>query len=1668
MLFALIILASLAMATPVVQVTEPNGGEVIQIGRTWTTEFTISDNTNPQTLTANIFYSTSAGTKQNLIANIDLLHGGYCSPSFTQEDLWVRLTQFTDGNVPIGDYLTFAYWANGEVGTGKLMWFGGTSGGYIDHSGYVNMSNGQLVETGELNGKFDLTKPIYFTLYKPASNTPTLGFYSSSGGNPNSYYNWELRWNSIMGKFDWINDINHFTYFNAQLSVSGGCFIQNAQPTVAELVELGVNPTMTFMYDGHYWLLTRSYYSWSGGGACPTRWGLYRYIGAGIWTRDMSLIDTNTNFGTIVNVWEVGATNNTNKTINCKVIDDILYCYGVTGTDNSIQGIFYDEDQSRWLAVPDFNNGISQAMIDILKDFPTGFKFIDYLGDDYLFQQKTSTNQYVLWERGMAFNTETTRTCRYYWDVNATPNDYYLDVEVIGTDTALDSSSATFTVQEEFAPAEGENPAYEFTPISGVSDYSFGAAMNLEMVSTGDVIYKLKHIRAGYDPLNHYVFNSGVDGKQYWVYTINCEGEDNCDNYQDGLWTFNAGLTLSDNDGKPIQKIWDENHSAFGYKFTDSVFFKDNYTYYKLVYKDPMRSWDLIRNNGNWINLNAPQSATYIGQTWDGFLASYVNNVYSKLLLKIPTLASDCTPQPNCRAYDFQFTAFSDVEGTQLQVLSVDEDTGAESYITTIELTTTPIRYKAPVYDDYLVFKTTLASGAAYIRMRDYALLQRGYFRDALEILTTAYSELPARRNNIYSEYGSITGGYAAKVVYTDHNIGQTFTTDVFTDSINTITIWGHPVVSPATGYMTATLYRNAAKTETIATSTIDVAGIVGYHTPLTFVFDTSGIEDNNTYYIEFHKDGNTIDDGFNIDYNESGTIRLYPRDYKPLQGNMYYNGSIENGKDMRFGLQEGGVFQYINEGGAFRAVSSAYNNQNTLQGLANKLKIITYMDTYADENRVMVWEYEIPEETGFLDLDYLLNGVIDRLDQKNPFTVFVTMMLCNDDFCFEQISNDFSVIQYPSSIGDIDLAIRNYEVRLGHYPYGRLNLDTSNPDAIVGIELTLIKPAQLETKTISQIISDQTYHYRTVYYKGRDFNCASWGDCSFDFYIDDWVWAEAVNYVWVATAILTTKTTNYDDFLTNSIRVVKIEPLNYDKAQLVEAFARTQTNWLWSCSYCGYNIFSGCAWCEVPTPNYRNSELTRWAFKVRDMSGEDIRDDLLVEMQIRDCGISYDCNSTGAETDWEALRYKPTGTSFDNRSGENLYMFEDFLLEDNGSLLDDGHFYRMRVTVDDVSGLHQAHVEVYLTQSPQPSKEIKFLVNNAYQCVDSPEHTCNPQLQCFGCLHLPNEDNLKQDIFCMGVYSVSETQIDTFETTISNQYSNFQEDDPNLQQYIRWEIDWKDMMEQDPQLSRQLIEQSYDTPLEDLGSLILYNLKWLGADVVWNSVGEMIDLGTWTGWALNPTTGIRTDCNFMIPIDQVGGWVSYKIEGIELVNKANYPELDGVPASQFYKYCAENNISLPQEKTTVWIYSGTNLVQKKEVPSRMVIWEEPTISDPNADGNRSIGNLLRFDLVEKMYYANKTSSMQSTIPLMYNINLGVLAGDNPISDLFEGIGEVIFPQDTDNDGTISAEERNRGWAEGSAKIAGVILNNAVWFIVILGSIMIIAFLIRAIKGAKS
>ncbi len=262
------------------------------------------------------------------------------------------------------------------------------------------------------------------------------------------------------------------------------------------------------------------------------------------------------------------------------------------------------------------------------------------------------------------------------------------------------------------------------TPIENINRFEFNSVDLFPNAFTEQMIWRVDSNSSSTETPTFKIFNPTLDGRQYFIFTSS-----------DGIdFAFDDTLTFGSTNTNPIQKIWKENRGPVGqyeYSFEDTLLAGET-KFYKLTYRMPHKHYFTIGNNPDWFETLRPNFVEDINRlNHDEFNISVFSNIRSILIEHVPDVFQDETA-----AFEFQFTAWSDVNGTSIIAgTTVNEADTTE----TVELTGTPQRFSFTIdassnFDTQLLLKTN-NSTSAKVFITDYAVIARGFFTKRLEVL---------------------------------------------------------------------------------------------------------------------------------------------------------------------------------------------------------------------------------------------------------------------------------------------------------------------------------------------------------------------------------------------------------------------------------------------------------------------------------------------------------------------------------------------------------------------------------------------------------------------------------------------------------------------------------------------------------------------------------------------------------------------------------------------------------------------------------------------------------------------------------------------------------------------------------------------------------------------
>lgn len=260
------------------------------------------------------------------------------------------------------------------------------------------------------------------------------------------------------------------------------------------------------------------------------------------------------------------------------------------------------------------------------------------------------------------------------------------------------------------------------TDIQNVShDLGSGQVDFFPNSESDDIQFSIKNNYTTALNVPQHIFNSLIDGRQYFVYTAT-QAQFNSD-----IWVFNDSLTFGVSQSDPIQKIYENSISKYDYSYQDTLLSGET-KFYKLVYKDPYANFQSIGNSTDWYKVLEPQVFDGNNVSVDIYQTSGFSNIRSIYIPQIPDIFGD-----ENSAFEFQFTAWAD-STTTLNAGQTLFDSDSTSSVT---LTTVPHRYSFTIngsnFNSQILLKSS-STTPKIIYIYDYTIVPRGYFTKRLDL----------------------------------------------------------------------------------------------------------------------------------------------------------------------------------------------------------------------------------------------------------------------------------------------------------------------------------------------------------------------------------------------------------------------------------------------------------------------------------------------------------------------------------------------------------------------------------------------------------------------------------------------------------------------------------------------------------------------------------------------------------------------------------------------------------------------------------------------------------------------------------------------------------------------------------------------------------------------
>ena len=365
-----------------------------------------------------------------------------------------------------------------------------------------------------------------------------------------------------------------------------------------------------------------------------------------------------------------------------------------------------------------------QEPINSSTPFLISIKVYDNTLEDYISDANVRFN----WDSGEYFYLDYSESnSAYILESNGLPSgDYNFSVDT--------NKLGGYTSDYDEGILQVRTQEYQYltvTPINNILSYSFGS-IDFVISSVNPDVYTTWRVdsnSATTEYPEYTWFNTDTTGRQYFVYTSS-NGSD---------WVFDATLTYGSDNTNPVQKIWNETRKRFEYSVTDTLSALET-KYYKLEFQKPVKHWEAIGNSEEWLIMNPPVVVTDVNRfDYDEYSVSQyagIRNIFKEF---VPDISGDETI-----AYELQFTAKSDVNGTKIEVGQTVN--GTDSGKSSVELTSTWHRYSFSIngtdFDSQILMINSQGT-SANIQITDYALIPRGFFTKRLEIRQANGDYLP-------------------------------------------------------------------------------------------------------------------------------------------------------------------------------------------------------------------------------------------------------------------------------------------------------------------------------------------------------------------------------------------------------------------------------------------------------------------------------------------------------------------------------------------------------------------------------------------------------------------------------------------------------------------------------------------------------------------------------------------------------------------------------------------------------------------------------------------------------------------------------------------------------------------------------------------------------------
>lgn len=728
-----------------------------------------------------------------------------------------------------------------------------------------------------------------------------------------------------------------------------------------------------------------------------------------------------------------------------------------------------------------------------------------------------------------------------------------------------------------------------------------------------------------------------------------------------------------------------------------------------------------------------------------------------------------------------------------------------------------------------------------------------------------------------------------------------------------------------------------------------------------------------------------------------------------------YFTKPIEvfdtDGTSLPVLLHGGTPWRYVAEGKNFIVDSEYYDPE----GEIDRYEITAYIGTVTDANRVKKWVFDASDLSGRVQIRETVGDLIDLTASAANREIKLALRLVDTNGSYYEIqSASLLLVQFPFFPNDFRILPTILNKKVGFPPKGTIDIFTKDPNSLRGVRFSI-----WQTITGAADISD----YNTVFYKDVDFSCTGF-DCGFDYEIDDWLFPSATGtYALTVSALLSTELPDWNSALTSRTIYFKVYWKDFDTARIFETIERNADH------------------------TYRNDEPIPLVMQLRDTDFSNMKEDIKVHLTLSTCDAA-----TAGTCVLEDLNYNPTSFLYDAKTGYNYFFWSTIFIDDNGSLLSDGNYYRVMGTISDAKGKHETLVFPYLapkcqtydtdctdilcffpnmlaslnhflfgctvvtssivTTAENPGEEGRVL-------IDADHSVAVPTQECLFCYNTDQNNvymnQLEQELLCGAWYTFNEAPIDNFRFFLTNENSDLSKVGDDAQ-YISVEVPFEKIAFNDLSLMIDAIHTEFGTTPDTVGELVFHFGNSIFTGIA-NPVSEIPEVFTANGIITN----VGVDCNFTRPLSTefIDGLLFFKMKGIKVINQQDYltsnPEVEGVETSELISYLNYRGVSFPIENTSIEVYASDGIkILEKTVPSPLVInvpYSETSVRQENVSGEvvefESLPSKLRFTAINDLIYNGERATIRRYVP--FTITAIISPGVFDWSDAFAANFDLLL-----------------------------------------------------------